>query len=72
MDELVRGYEAAGRRADDVRAKIEALTRAGMPVTPDVVTELARLEDDALAKLLALQRAGFSPAAFCSRIGEEN
>ena len=56
MEDLIAWWRDAAQRADEVRDKIAKLARDGVPVSHELLVELAILEDDVAAKLEAVQR----------------
>ena len=61
MNDLIGEWKDAARRADAVRNKIAGLARASVPVSRDLLVELARAEDE-VAKSLDAVRRGRVPA----------
>ncbi len=61
MEHLISDWKAAARRADAVREKIAGLARIGVPVSRDLLIELARCEEEVIATLRAVRQARTPP-----------
>ncbi|KQP21725.1 hypothetical protein [Pseudorhodoferax sp. Leaf267] len=57
MNEAIAGWKEAAKRADAVRARVDGLARAGVPVSRALLVELVQLEAAVVARLEAVQAA---------------